>query len=59
MGSIGIKILVQSLKFGQIAKKTIQLHVPKDLLKILNDTPTTPFNEIKSITCAKGKKIRV
>ena len=40
MGSVTIKILVQSVNVGQIAKKTIQFHIPKDLLKILNDTPT-------------------
>ena len=57
MGSITIKVLVQSFNAGQIAKKTIQLHIPKDLLKILNDTPTTLTNETKSITCAKGGKL--
>ena len=40
MGSVTIKILVQSVNVGQIAKKTIQFHIPKNLLKILNDTPT-------------------
>ena len=29
MGSITIKILVQSVNVGQIAKKTIQVHIPK------------------------------
>ena len=57
MGSITIKVLIQSLNSSQITKKTIQLHIPKDLLKILNDTPTTPLNENKSITCAKGGKL--
>ena len=40
MGSVTIKILLQSANVGQIAKKTIQFHIPKDLIKILNDTPT-------------------
>ena len=35
MGSITIKILLQSANVGQIAKKTIQFHIPKDLLKFL------------------------
>ena len=55
MGSVTIKILVQSVNVGQIAKKTIQFHIPKDLLKILNDTPTN--TQYKSVTCAKHGKI--
>ena len=39
MGSVTIKILVQSVNAGQIVKKTIQFYIPKDLFKILNDTP--------------------
>ena len=46
MGSVTIKILVQSVNVGQIAKKTIQFHIPKDLLKILNDTPTNTQHHI-------------
>ena len=57
MGSVTIKILVQSVNVGQIAKKTIQFHIPKDLLKILNDTPTNTQHETQSITCAKHGKL--
>ena len=39
MGSVTIEILVQSTNVGQISMETIQFHIPKDLLKILNDTP--------------------
>ena len=56
MGSVTIKILVQSVNVGQIAKKTIQLNIPKDLLKILNDTPTNT-HQTQSITCAKHGKL--
>ena len=57
MGSITIKILVQSVNVGQITKKTIQLHIPKDLFKILNDTPTNTQHHTQSITCAKHGKL--
>ena len=57
MGSATIKILVQSVNVGQIAKKTIQFHVPKDLLKILNDTPTNTQHQTQSITCEKPGKL--
>ena len=57
MSSVTIKVLVQSFNAVQVAKKTIQLYIPKDLLKILNDAPTTPTNETKSVTCAKGGKL--
>ena len=57
MGSVTIKILVQSVNVGQIAKKTIQFHIPKDLLKILNDTPTNTQHQTQSITCAKHGKL--
>ena len=59
MGSVTIKILVQSVNAGQIAKKTIQFHIPKDLLKILNDTPTNTKHETKPVACAKHGKYRV
>ena len=58
MGSITIKILLQSANVGQIAKKTIQFHIPKDLLKILNDTPTNTQHQTQSKTCAKHGKLR-
>ena len=45
------------MNVGQIAKKTIQFHIPKDLLKILNDTPTNTQHETKSVTCAKHGNI--
>ena len=57
MGSVTIKIIVQSVNVGQIAKKTIQFHIPKDLLKILNDTPTNS-HQTQSVTCAKHGKLR-
>ena len=57
MGSVTIKILVQSVNVGQIAKKTIQFHIPKDLLKILNDTPTNTQHQTQSVTCAKHGKL--
>ena len=53
MGSVTIKILVQSVNVGQIAKKSIQFHIPKDLLKTLNDTPTNTQHQTQSVTCAK------
>ena len=53
MGSITIKILLQSVNVGQIAKKTIQVHIPKDLLKIINDTPQHTQSEV----CAKHGKL--
>ena len=56
IGSVTIKILVQSVNVGQIAKKTIQSHIPKDL-KILNDTPTNTQHHTQSITCAKPGKL--
>ena len=56
MGSVTIKILVQSVNVGQIAKKTIQFHIPKDL-KILHDIPTNTQHGTKSVTCAKHGKI--
>ena len=56
MGSVTIKILVQSVNVGQIAKKTIQFHIPKDL-KILNDTPTNTPHQTQSATCAKHRKL--
>ena len=57
MGSVTIKILVQSINVGQIAKKTIQLNIPKYLLKILNDTPTNTQHYTQSITCEKHRKL--
>ena len=57
MGSITIKILVQSMNVGQIAKKTIQVHIPKDLLKIFNDTPTNTQHPTHSEFCAKHGKL--
>ena len=57
MGSITIKILLQSANVGQIAKKTIQFHIPKDLLKILNDTPTNTQHHTQSVSCAKHGKL--
>ena len=57
MGSITIKILVQSMNVGQIAKKTIQVHIPKDLLKIINDTPTNTQQHTQSEFCAKHEKL--
>ena len=57
MGSVTIKILLQSVNVGQIAKKTIQFHIPKDLLKILNDTPTNTQHQTQSITCTKHGKL--
>ena len=59
MGSVTIKILLQSANVGQIAKKIIQFHIPRDLLKILNDTPTDTQYQTQSKTCAKLGKIRV
>ena len=50
MGSVTIKILVKSINVAQIAKKTIQFHIPKDLLKILNDTPTNTQRQTQSKT---------
>ena len=38
-------------------KKTLQCHIPKDLLKILNNTPTNTPHKTKSITCAKDGKL--
>ena len=57
MGSVTIKILVQSINAGQLAKKTIQFHIPKDLFKILNDTPMGAQHLTQSITCAKCGKL--
>ena len=57
MGSVTIKILVQSVNVGQIAKKTIQFHIPKDLFKILNDTPTNTQHQTQSTTCTKHGKL--
>ena len=57
MGSITIKILLQSVNVGQIAKKTIQVHIPKDLLKIINDTPTNTQHHTQSEFCAKHGKL--
>ena len=57
MGSVTIKILVQSVSVGQIAKKNIQFHIPKDLLKIFNDTPTNTQHQTQSITCEKHGKL--
>ena len=34
MSSVTIKILVQSVNVGQVAKKTIQFHIPKDTPQI-------------------------
>ena len=45
------------MNVGEIAKKTIQFHIPKDLLKILNDTPTNTQCQTQSITCAKHGKL--
>ena len=53
MGSITIKILLQSVNVGQIAKKTIQVHIPKDLFKIFNDTPTNTQHHIQPVSCAE------
>ena len=57
MGSITIKIILQSVNVGQITKKTIQFHIPKDLLKILNDTPTNTQHHTHSEFCAKHGKL--
>ena len=57
MGSVTTKILVQSANVGQIAKKPIQFHIPKNLLKILNDTPTNTQHHTQSITCEKDGKL--
>ena len=57
MGSVTIKILVQSVNVGQIAKKTIQFHIPKGLLKIFNDTSTHSQHQTQSINCAKHGKL--
>ena len=57
MGSITIKILLQSVNVGQIAKKTIQVHIPKDLIKIPNDTPINSQHQTQSITCTKHGKL--
>ena len=57
MSSVTKEILVQSVNVGQIAKKTIQFHIPKDVLKILNDIPNNTQHETKSVTCAKQGKI--
>ena len=56
MGSVTIKILVQAVNVGQIAKKTIQFYIPKDLLKILNDKPTNT-HQTQSLTCEKPGKL--
>ena len=56
MGSITIKILLQSVNVGQIAKKTIQVHIPKDL-KIINDTPTNTQQHTQSVSCAEYGKL--
>ena len=45
------------MNVGQIAEKTIQFHIPKDLLKILNNTPTNTQHHTQSITCAKNGKL--
>ena len=58
MGSVTIKILVQSVNVGQIAKKTIQFNIPKDLLKLFNDTPTNTQHQTQSITCTKHGKLK-
>ena len=57
MGNITIKILLQSVNVGQIAKKTIQVHIPKDLLKIINDTPTNTQHHTQSVSCAEYGKL--
>ena len=57
MGSVTIKILLQSANIDQIAKKTIQFHVPKDLLKILNDAPTNTQHHTQSVSCAEYGKL--
>ena len=57
IGSVTIKILVQSVNVGQIERKTIQFHIPKDLLRILNGTPPNTQHYTQSITCAKHGKL--
>ena len=59
MGSITIKILLQAANVGQIAKKTIQFHIPKDLLKIINDTPTNTQHHTQSVSCAEYGKLGI
>ena len=59
MGSITIKILIQSVNIGQIAKKTIQFHIPGDLFKILNNTPINTQHHTQSDNLYKTWKIRV
>ena len=57
MGTIIINLLVQSANVGQVAKKTLQFHISKDLLTILNDIPTNTQHHTQSITCAKHGKL--
>ena len=58
MGIVTIKILVQSVNVGQIAKKTIQFHIPKDLLKISQwYTYKYTTSHTQAITCAKHGKL--
>ena len=49
--------MLQSVNVGQITKKTIQFHIPKDLLKIINDTPTNTQHHTQSVSCAEYGKL--
>ena len=56
MGNITIKILVQSLKTGQTAKKTLELYFPKDFTKIFCDASLALADEAISMICSKCGK---
>ena len=56
MGSVTIKILIQSMNVGQTVRKNIQINIPKDL-KIHNDTPTNTQHQTQSKTCTKHGKL--
>ena len=56
MGNVTIKILVQSLKTGQTAKKTLELYFPKDLIKTFSDASLALADEARSMICSKCGK---
>ena len=55
-GNVRIKILVQSLKTGQTAKRSLQLYFPKDLVTIFCDTSLALADEARSMVCSKCGK---
>ena len=59
MGNVTIEILVQSLKTGQIANRTIWLCFPKNPIKAFQDTSSALTGEVKSMIGVKKWKINV